>query len=99
MSDYRNLNDPMARERRYDPDTGRGGSAWAWIAGALVVVFVLAIAFGVHRGPRRVAFNNGPPPATSMTPHPSGGLSPAAPPQPAGPLSPTTPAPHTPGHP
>ena len=92
MSDYRNFNDPLTRGTHYDPDTRRSGSSWAWIVGALFVVFVLAIAFGVNR-PHRFASSSLPPPASHMAPPVSRGLNPANPTNPAPPLSPTTPAP------
>lgn len=95
MSDYRNFNDPLARGTHYDPAARRSGSSWAWIVGALFVIFVLAVAFGVNR-PHRVASNSLPPPASHMAPPVSRGLNPATPMNPANPappLSPMTPAP------
>jgi hypothetical protein len=65
MSDYRDPNDPMYRNTGYEP-AGRGtGINWGWIAGAMFLVIVLALAFGVGHEPSRVASNNPPPPQTS----------------------------------
>ncbi len=78
MSGYYDANDPNRRNSPYDLNAGRDGGAWAWIAGAALVVILLALAFGInhvkHNG-TNVAQNN--PPAISR---------PAAPP--AGPASP-----------
>jgi hypothetical protein len=78
MSDYRDPNDPMYG---YEPPD-RTGTSWGWIAGALSMAIILALAFsGVGHGPTRVASNNATPPRTtapaappmmpSLTPPPS----------------------------
>jgi hypothetical protein len=91
MTDYRNPDDPMLRRNLdYDPDARSANSAWGWIAGAVFVVVVLAIAFGIGHQPNagtdRVANNTAP-----MT-------APAAPP--AAPANPAlSPAPANPSHP
>jgi hypothetical protein len=77
MSNYRDPNDPMYG---YEP-ADRTGS-WGWIAGAVSMAIILALAFsGVGHGPTRVASNNVTPPQTtapaappmmpSLTPPPS----------------------------
>jgi hypothetical protein len=70
MSDYRNFKDPMGRDVRYDPDMRGGGRAsWGWIAAAVVVLIVLAVAFSTGHGPNRTASNDlAPPPASRMAP-------------------------------
>ncbi len=58
MSDYRNPNfdyrdpyDPLRDDARFDPDARSAKAAWGWIAAAVFLVVVLAIAFGVgHQG-------------------------------------------------
>jgi hypothetical protein len=84
MTDYRNPNDPFYRDERrdlrHDPDAGSYNATWGWIAGALFLVVILAIAFGVGREPTQTASNELKPPAPVQM------LSPAAP-------SPATPAP------
>jgi hypothetical protein len=57
MSDYRDPNDPMYGNRGYEP-ADRTGTSWGWIAGAVFLVIVLALAFGVGHEPTRVASNN-----------------------------------------
>ena len=85
MSGY--YDDPNRRNSPYDLNAGRDGGAWAWIAGAALVVILLALAIGVNHVKQtgtNVASNNWP--AISR---------PAAPP--AGPASPAfTPAPMNP---
>ncbi len=87
MSGYYDTNDPNGRNSPYDLNAGHDNGAWAWIAGAALVVILLALAFGMNHGKQNgtnVASNN--PPAMSR---------PAAPP--AGPASPAfTPAPMNP---
>jgi hypothetical protein len=77
MSDYRDPNDPMFGNRGYEP-ADRTSTSWGWIAGAVFLVIVLALAFGVGREPSRVASNNvTPPQATSpATPLTVPGLTP-----------------------
>lgn len=88
MSDYRdsNPNDPLRSGTRYDPDARSANAAWGWIAGAVFLVVILAVAFGVGRGPNdasnKVANNNMAPPAMTQT---------APAPTPAHPLPPSGP--------
>jgi hypothetical protein len=87
MSGYNDSNDPNRRNSPYDLNAGRDGGAWAWIAGAALVVILLALAFGmnhVNQTGTRVASNN--PPAISRTaPPPAGPTSPAFNPPPMNP--------------
>src|ERR1700691_1864002 len=65
MSDYRNSSDPLYRDPN-GPMTGNAGyvpaartnAGWGWIAGAIFLVIILAIAFGVGHEPNRVASND-----------------------------------------
>lgn len=86
MSDYRNPNDPSWRDTPYDPNVRPANTAWGWIAGAVFLVVVLAIVFGIGHSPNagnnRVAVNS-PPPASTMAPAPSGPASPSFAPAPA----------------
>ena len=65
MSDYRDPNDPMYGS--YEP-AGRTSRGWGWIAGAVFLVIVLALAFGVSREPSRVASNDSQSAATHTMP-------------------------------
>ena len=71
MSDYRNPNDPMWQGGEYEPAGRSYGSGWGWIAGAMFLVIVLALAFGVGHEPSRVASNNAAPPQTTAPAAPS----------------------------
>jgi hypothetical protein len=68
MSDYRDPNDPMYGNLGYEPADRRTNSGWGWIAAAVFLVIVLALAFGVAREPSRVASNDGPSASTRMAP-------------------------------
>src|SRR6516162_5850309 len=57
MSDYRDPNDRLYGSSGYEP-ADRRNSSWGWIAGALFLVIVLALAFGVGHEPSRVASND-----------------------------------------
>jgi hypothetical protein len=65
MSDYRDPNDPMYRNIGYEPAERGTGTSWGWIAGAMFLLIVLALAFGVGHEPSRVATNNASPPEMS----------------------------------
>jgi hypothetical protein len=84
MSDYRNPNDPFPSDMR-DPDARSANAAWGWIAGAVFVVIVLAVAFGIGHQPNQpgtdTLANNAPPPAASK-------ITPPLAPAPAGPANP-----------
>ncbi len=110
--DYRNPNDPFGNDVRFDPNVRAPNAAWGWIAAAVFLVVVLAVAFGAGHKPGQTgtttAFNDMTPPAAShMTaPAPSQAPShmapmtvqpPAATPSPrATPTPPLAPAPGTP---
>ena len=70
MSDYRNPNDPLWRGAEYEPTTRGRDIGWGWIAGVLAIVVVVAIAFGVGRGPTETASNEASPAATKAPPAP-----------------------------
>ncbi len=81
MSDYRNSEYGYRNdEPPYDPVARDMNATWGWIAAAVFIVVVLAVAFGVgHQPGQRTASNDiGSPPATQMAPPVS--LSPMAPP-------------------
>ena len=71
MSDYRDPNDPMYGNTGYEP-ADRTGMSWGWIAGAVFLVIVLALAFGVGHEPSRVASNNAAPPQATAPASPGG---------------------------
>jgi len=76
MSDYRNYpnpEDPFPDDPKLDPDVRSPNPAWGWIAAAIFVVLVLAVAFGVGHKPGQfgtdTASNDVTPPAvTHMAP-------------------------------
>jgi len=70
MSDYRNPNDPLWRGAQYEPATSGTNVGWGWIAGALALVILVAIAFGVGHSPTETASNDVSPQANHMTPPP-----------------------------
>jgi hypothetical protein len=45
MFDYRNLNSDYRRPLRPDPGARGAHAAWEWIAGAILLLLVLAAAF------------------------------------------------------
>jgi len=98
MSDYRNPNDPMWQGGEYEPAGRSYGSGWGWIAGAVVLVVLVAIIFGAGHGPTKTAFNENRPAGTLAAPPPAPrAVNPAYPgltPPPANPAptSPTSPA-------
>lgn len=93
--DYRDPDDPLRRDARLDLDARAANAAWGWIAAAVFLVVVLAVAFGIgHQGQQgtKTASNDvmPPPPAMSrMNP-------PATAPAPVTPAPLITPAPSTP---
>ena len=97
MSDYRNPNDPMWQGREYEPAGRSYGSGWAWVAGAAVVIVLIAIVFGAGHGPTRTAFNENRPTAGNLAappavaPHALNPANPGLTPPPANP-APTSPA-------
>jgi hypothetical protein len=100
--DYRNSDDPLRRDAPYDPDSHAMNAAWGWIAAAVFLVVVLAVAFGIGHQPGPVntaSIDTMPPAATRMappiTPSPAPGATTLAPSIAPAPISPTpiTPAP------
>jgi len=100
MSDYRNRNfdyrdpdDPLPSEARLDPNVRAANAAWGWIAAAVVLVVVLAVAFGIGHQPGQpgtnTASNDVMPPAASR-------MAPPFTPAPAAPAPLITPAPNSP---
>lgn len=87
MSEYGN--DPMRRDEPYDLNARSGSNTWGWIAGAVLVVILVALAFGVghtpNQGGDRMAQNA---PMTRPTPAPGGPASPAFAPAPVNPANP-----------
>ena len=81
MSDYRNPNDPLWRGAQYEPATSGNNVSWGWIAGALAIVILVALAFGVGHSPTETASNDVSPQANHVTPPPSAPrtINPAAP--------------------
>jgi hypothetical protein len=102
MSDYRNSSDPLYRDPS-DPTTGstgyepvaRNNFSWGWIAGAVFLVIILAIAFGAGHDPNRVASNDITPPAPTRMAPPAATINPAPPATP-GLAPPPAPAPSRP---
>jgi hypothetical protein len=98
MSDYRNPNDPMWQGEEYEPAGRSYGSGWGWLAGAVVVVALIAIVFGAGHGPTRTAMNENRPTAGNLAappaPTPVNPALPGLTPPPANPAqtSPATPA-------
>jgi hypothetical protein len=100
MSDYRNFDyrdasDPAERNAPYDPDARPMNAAWGWVAAAIFIVVVLAVAFGFGHQPGQVGTNTAsndtaPPAVTHMAPPVT-----AAPPATSGP-APSAPAPLSP---
>ena len=76
---YRDPNDPMNRDIGYEPAARGSGTAWGWIAGAVFLVIILAIALGVGREPSRVATNDTAAPAATRMAPPSNAVHPASP--------------------
>ena len=63
---------PMTGNVGYEP-AYRRNAGWGWIAGAVFLVIVLALAFGVGHEPNsRVASNTVPPPAATHSVRPAG---------------------------
>lgn len=92
---YYDANDPNRRDLPYDLNAGRDGGAWAWIAGAALVVVLIALALGMHREPNQTGPNvasNYPPPVSTPAAPPSGPASPAFTPSPTTSVAPAPPA-------
>jgi len=55
MLDYRDRNDPLLRNTADEPLRRRHNAGWAWLAAAVSLVIVLAIAFGVGHEPYKTS--------------------------------------------
>ena len=102
MSDYRNFdyrdpNDPLRRDAPSSAGARAMNATWGWIAAAVFLVVVLAVAFGIGHQPSQMntaSNDTAPPAATHMTP-PSFAPAPNPTTAPA-PAAPITPAPSAP---
>jgi hypothetical protein len=98
MSDfnYGNGDDPLRHEPPYDPNARAMNATWGWIAAAVFIVVVLAVAFGIGHQPGQTntASNDVRPPAATRMAPPVNPAPPAATPAPS-PL-PVTPTPNSP---
>jgi len=113
MSDYRNTDfnplspeDPYRHDAKMDPDIRAANAVWGWIAAAVFVVVVLAVAFGMTHQPGQVGTNTAsndvitpaaPPAVSHMAPPATAPqATPSTPATPAGPISPAPTAPAQP---
>jgi hypothetical protein len=78
--DYRDPNNRLDIDRRSDMRSSN--AMWGWIAGAVFLVLVLAVIFGLGGNDSRTAGTNTSPPAATTG---SGGSPPAAPARPSSP--------------
>lgn len=98
--DYRNSNDPLRRDPAYDPDARAMNATWGWIAAAIFVVVILAVAFGIGHEPGQLGTSTAsndvsPPAATRMAP-PTTPAPPAKATPPAATPAPLSPTPNSP---
>jgi hypothetical protein len=99
-SDFQNPEDPFRRDSKLDPNVEASNAMWGWIAAAVFVVVILAVAFGVGHQPGQggtnTASNDITPPATTRMAPPANIAPPATmtPPPAAAPapIAPTAPA-------
>ncbi|RAI45138.1 hypothetical protein [Rhodoplanes roseus] len=81
LSDNRGIHNPSFAERNADPSipgARRSGSMWAWLAGIVAAVFIIAIVYGMSsRNASDVAFDRNAPSATTGSGTSSGTLPPA----------------------
>ncbi len=107
MSDYRNSNydygnpqDPFRNDPQLDPNVRAPSAAWGWIAAAVFLVVVLAVAFGYGHKPGQLgtntASNDITPPAVSHMGPPATLPPPSTAPAPGTPTPPVTAAPNSP---
>jgi hypothetical protein len=68
--DYRDPNDPLRRDPPLDLNTSAMNATWGWIAAAVFLVVVLAVAFGTGHQPYQITASNdvAPPAVTHMAP-------------------------------
>ncbi len=64
--DYRNPEDPLLSDPQLDPNVRPPNPAWGWIAAAIFLVVVLAVAFGYGHKPGQLGTN------TALNDHPAG---------------------------
>ena len=68
MSDYRNRNDLLQRDSPYDDLNARpSNAASGWVAGGVLLLIVIGLAFGISRMPNEANHNtavHAPPPIT-----------------------------------
>jgi hypothetical protein len=106
MTDYRNEDfnyrgpeDPFRHDAKPDPDVRTANAAWGWIAAAVFLVVILAVAFDIGHQPggagTNTASNELSPPAAARMMPPANILPPTATPSPAAPQS-IVPAPGAP---
>jgi hypothetical protein len=97
----RNASDPLQRNATYDPDSRAMNATWGWVAAAVFVVVVLAVAFGFGHKPgetgTNTAYNDANPPAVTHMAPPATQPAPSTTPAPTGTPAPVTPAPSTNG--
>jgi hypothetical protein len=96
MSDYRNPNDPLQRDSPYDLNARTGNAASGWIAGAVFLVIVIGIAFGIGHMPNQANTNTTGNNVPATQPAPSGPASRTFSPTPMSPPQTPTPAPAQP---
>lgn len=98
--DYRNPEDPLRSDPQLDPNVRPPSPAWGWIAAAIFLVVVLAVAFGYGHKPGQLGTNTAsndtvPPAATHMAP-PAAVAPPTTAPAAGTPAPPVTAAPSNP---
>jgi hypothetical protein len=94
MSDYRDPNDPMWRDTPYTASERGYSATWGWVAGAVFLVIVLAIALGVRNEPTHTAANDTAPTAhVTPAPKPASPANPSVMARPAPVPAPAQPAP------
>jgi len=98
MSEFSNPNDPLRRDSPYDLNARQGGVG-TWIAGAVLVIVLVALAVGINHAPNRAGANmtaNNTSALNQPAPKPTGPASRAFTPTPMNPsglgAAPTTPA-------
>lgn len=111
MSDYRSPNfdyrypeDLLRNDAHLDPNIRAPSAAWGWIAAAVFLVVVLAVAFGFGHKPGQLGTNTAsndiaPPAATHAATHmvpPAAVSSPSTAPAPGTPTPPVTAPPNSP---
>jgi hypothetical protein len=101
--DFRNPEDPFRNDPNLDPNVRAPNPAWGWIAAAVFLVVVLAVAFGYGHRPGQLGTNTASndvtaPAATHMAP-PASVTPPSSAPSAGTPTPPVTPAPNAPAQP